>query len=226
MSCDKPYSFRKFLVSAAVSIVLYSATPAWGQPESRPLSEFSNEEIVAEYHLRLEEFGQNIALPLINKVSSVYEKSGVTGLTSNDALSVERVDAVMTKAYEFLLPFAEAGELSAMPFVGRHMMNNLDPDARCEGYSMLRSAAVDGELGAILLLSAYYTHHPSPSDQSEEELMFLWSREGMHRSPDLFALNFKIVSEQISELQLKEYEQKWVEWSPEEAPQKLNGTCP
>lgn len=190
-----------------------------------PLSEYSNEEIIAEYHRRIDEFTKSNINPFVNEMITTVEKSGSRGVVENENLSLERMLSLESEAMKFGLPFAEVGHLDMMTMVGGLKIVKNDLTSVCDGYAMIREAAVEGFLGAVLTLTSLHMRMHDV-DLESERLMYLWSREGFHRSPDMFTDNFKFTSDLIPQDRRVEYEKAWVDWSPEESPEKISEECP
>lgn len=199
---------RILIKTTAVSALILILGACSEQPF---LEDLSTEEIVAEYHSRLESIGSEYPLP---SSKSFYAD------VINDRLSAEEKLSLgdqLEKWINDISPFIDAGEEGPMTLVGSILLDGsfslITPNV-CEGLSLLYAAALTDNGHAAVGIAQYFKLTSTfITDSRAKRTALYWAKEAAQRNTDLrFILN--IETENFTNLQRTEFNSEWIDWSP------------
>lgn len=206
-------SHFKFVATVLISLQLTNQSHAdtVDKNASAPLTEYSTEEIVTEYHRRLQAIYDDTSAPFeesLNKAASDLKVSGE---------EKEELSVMLELLIDELTPFVDAGEREPVLILGLILVDDIisiiEPD-ECRGLSLLNEAAKYDDGRAAIAISQYFRFKSVfGRDTEAERTSLFWAKEAAHRNPGLNPM-LDFLTQDMTEGEVTELVKAWGNWSP------------
>ena len=217
----------KFAVILLVSFVLCMPTHASPIDGTGRVifSEISTEDIIEEYHMRLQRVDEEIVGPFFDSL---------TPATSDLRLSMEEkaeLKGHVATLISELSPFAEVGEQGPTLLLAQILLDEglglIEADT-CRGLSLLYDVAKSDDGTAATGIANYFNRKSDIVDDPQaKKTQLYWAKEAAHRNPDL-SFAFDIETKNMDESEVAEIVAAWVDWSPKTDPgvqEEITNVC-
>ncbi|MEQ8510650.1 MAG: hypothetical protein RIB43_16725 [Rhodospirillaceae bacterium] len=203
---------RIFIKAAYVSVLMFGLGAC---SEQTSLENFLTEDIVREYHARLDSITNNVELPISELLTP---NKSVLDMSPKEAAPYK---ASLNELVSSLQPYADAGNRkAALIMAGVHLTMGNTPlfnGDRCKGLRLIYEGSQLGgmEGASSALLMANYFENASPFKDTTNAALF-WTIEAYHRDPE-----FPWPPELLKDIVLKvppETLVEWAMWSPKTDP--------
>lgn len=222
----------RFIATFGLASCSYSAAAADEEAAaSSSLSAFTTEEIVAEYHARLDYILEEQMKSLDDKMNEWIERNNAALLGQSPPLDEETIQQyqafrnIYKLGAQDLIPFALAGDYEAEGALGRSAMAGyLGRSIACDGVRLSFSAAQKGNPASAWHLAMIYSMGPEAmgvgysnrgtfhSEQTKKK-SYLWLLEALHRLPQRID-DLNSFFPELSEEELTAFDEEWRVWSP------------
>lgn len=180
---------------------------------SAAIENFSTEEIVAEYHRRLNTILDNKATPF----SDAFAVEAVSGELSDKEMG--NLKSQLNEILSALRPFAEAGDKVAISNIALYelIFGPIFGNNTCENIETIRNAVQLGDYEGGLTAQSLASHLESWSKVNAPESVLFWNLEAQRRSPEQKSPMPFLPGSKITEVP-DETLIKWAKWSPQTDP--------
>lgn len=212
------------LINATPIFVVTSCVLLSACSEPASLSDYSNEDIVAEYEKRLDAVFKN---ELQNSADIAQQSTTllVEGDTQGQVALADDLATSRQAAAESLKPFVSTNAV-AQHIVGSNLIVTAASDAEtCIGLKLVHSSALAGYPLASVGMAMHYLRLSDLNKLTDEnyKLAYFWAKEADRRdngptslTSDLFMLSDRSVIEALDE--------EWADWKPVNSPIRISSS--